>query len=102
MSETKHTPWNVDLDRDGVAVVIRDETGLGFCKMQHFIGPENWERAAFIVRAVNAHEDLVRIAESAVSLWGFMENNLSLDKDERLAASRMAVAGRAALARARE
>ena len=73
MSETKHTPgpWNLDAPFPEMANRIVDADGFDIVDMGP--GPSPHANAAFIVQAVNAHDDLVGALSELVEL---LEGNL--------------------------
>ncbi len=68
-NESKHTPtpWHVGIKQAGI--IVYDEKGWAICDCKVFHGEESGEpkeNAAFIVKAVNSHEALLRAAKHAL------------------------------------
>ena len=55
-------PWKLSLRR----LSLWDANGQSVCALPDVVG--NWERAGFIVRACNAHDDLVAAARALI-VW---------------------------------
>jgi hypothetical protein len=83
-------PWSVSLNYDNKLSetingrhTIKADSGYNIARIWEN-GPNPTADAYLIGQAPN----LLEIAKSACSLWGFMRNDTSLPSDERLAAER--------------
>ena len=67
---TEHTPTPWVISRGKNTVMINGERGF-VCFLDQPAGPEQEANAAFIVRACNAHSDLMALAEEAERATSF-------------------------------
>lgn len=84
---TEHTPvpWHVG----GDGRIVYEETGYAICNAVVYHGKwDGQENAAFIVRAANAHDDLVAALEAWVDAFGWDEgpNSMKALRDSSRAA----------------
>lgn len=61
----KHTPTPWHLDNEGRTVVGAD--GIQICTPHGLRNPQPFVNAAFIVRAVNMHEELLAVSKSLIA-----------------------------------
>lgn len=84
-------PWRAEYGRYGEqwAVIASNRTVVAQCSAGMTSDPEQGSRSRqFDAKLIAAAPEMFDLVQSALSLWGFMVNDLSLSKDERAAAQR--------------
>lgn len=84
-------PWRAEYGRYGEqwTVIASNRTVVAQCSAGMTSDPEQGPRSRqFDAKLIAAAPEMFDLVQSALSLWGFMVNDLSLSKDERAAAQR--------------